>query len=500
MPSSGGRSAGDRPQQRRLAGAVGPDDADPLPALRGEERRGRHGHGLRRLGTVGRHGPAARQVPHREVLEPDDQLARAHRPARERLAVEPQRARRLARRDDLLGPQLLEARLVLVHLHVLALAAVALDELHLALDRARLGLGLLLGAEVTLHALPVVRAVVAAEHRQAAVAELPDAGDGRVEERPVVRGDQQRAGAPAQVLLEPLDGVDVEVVRGLVQHEQVRVGDDEPGEGRPGLLAARERRRRAQPLVPREPEARERLVDPLVQRVAAKDVEPVLEVRVPGPGGVPVVLEPLQLDGHRLEVRGAVADGCPQVRRRHERLVEVRLLAQQPEAQSSPPGHGAAVGLVAAGHDPQQRRLAGAVGADEADPLAGGDGGVDAVEDDEGADLADDPLEAHEAHAPDSGPGRGDPAPRPRAGPPPAGPPRPPSCAPLARGPAPPRRSCVPGPPRRPAPPSAGRAARTSPARAAASSWRGASPCPPPPGRPRGAAGRTSRNASPGCR
>ena len=38
------------------------------------------------------------------------------------------------------------------------------------------------------------------------------------------------------------------------------------------------------------------------------------------------------------------------------------------------------------------------LGPDEADTLAGRDGGGDAVEDDEGADLADDTLEADEAH------------------------------------------------------------------------------------------------------
>ena len=43
----GGQVARDRAQQRRLAGAVGPHDPDPLPALRGEERRAGHGHGLR---------------------------------------------------------------------------------------------------------------------------------------------------------------------------------------------------------------------------------------------------------------------------------------------------------------------------------------------------------------------------------------------------------------------------------------------------------------------
>ena len=143
----------------------------------------------------------------------------------------------------------LEPRLVLVHLAELAMAAVALDELALAGDLLGLRVGVLGRARVALLALAVVGAVVAAERRQPSVAQLPDPGDGRVQERPVVGGDEQRAGPPAEVLLEPLEGVEVEVVRRLVEQEQVRVGDDQAGERRPRLLAAGQRRRRLGPLV-----------------------------------------------------------------------------------------------------------------------------------------------------------------------------------------------------------------------------------------------------------
>ncbi len=60
---------------------------------------------------------------------------------------------------------------------------------------------------------------------------------------------------------------------------------------------------------------------------------------------------------------------------------------------TSPP-----VGLVDAGGDPQQRRLAGAVRPDQPDPLADRDRGVDRVEDHERADLAGDAREAEERH------------------------------------------------------------------------------------------------------
>ena len=380
-----------------LPAPLGPDDADALPALGGEERRAGHGHGLGGLGAVGLERAAAGQVADREVLEADHELAGPHRAAGERVAGQPQRLARLGRLDALL-PQPLEPGLVLVHLHVLALAPVALDELDLARDRVLVRLGLALRPGVPLDALAVVGAVVAPEHRQPAIAQLPDPRHRGIEERAVVRRHEQGARAAPEVLLQPFDGADVEVVGRLVEQEQVRIGDDEAGERGPRLLAAGDRRGRAGPLVAHEPEARERLVDPLVERVAAQDVEAVLEVGVGGAGGVTVVLEASQLLGHPLEVRRAVPHGRAEVGRRHERLVEVRLLAQQAEAEAPLAGRAAAVRLVLPGGDPEQRRLAGAVGPDEADALPGSDRGRDPVEDHERADLAHDALEPDKRH------------------------------------------------------------------------------------------------------
>ena len=60
-------------------------------------------------------------------------------------------------------------------------------------------------------------------------------------------GDEQRAGPAPEVLLEPLERVEVEVVRRLVEQQQVGVGDDQAGERGPGLLAAGQRRSAASP-------------------------------------------------------------------------------------------------------------------------------------------------------------------------------------------------------------------------------------------------------------
>src|SRR5439155_2397445 len=92
-----------------------------------------------------------------------------------------------------IGLEALQPRLVLVHLHVLALAAVLLDEVAFPLDRTGLRLDVLRRTLVALHPLAVIGGVVAAERGQPAIAQLPDSGGRRIQERPVVRGDDEGA-------------------------------------------------------------------------------------------------------------------------------------------------------------------------------------------------------------------------------------------------------------------------------------------------------------------
>ena len=239
--------ARDRAQQRGLAGAVRPDDADPVAALRGQERHARDDLRLRGGLAVRANGAAPRKVADGQVLDADDDLARPRGPAAGQRGVREGQPAAGPRRLAPVRLQPLEPGLVLVHLRELAVAAVALDELPLAGDLLGLGVGVLGRPGVALLALAVVRAVVAAERGQPAVAQLPDPGHGRVQEGAVVRRDDERAGPPPEVLLEPLERVEVEVVGRLVEQQQVRVGDDQPGQRRPRLLAARQRRSAAGP-------------------------------------------------------------------------------------------------------------------------------------------------------------------------------------------------------------------------------------------------------------
>ena len=283
-PSSGGRSPAIVRRSVVLPAPFGPTIPirSPRWAARNAERATVTGPAV--LGAVRRERAAARQVADREVLDPDDELARADGPPPASAAAgRPERAARPAGPPTLLAWSRSSRASCSCILRELALAPVALDELasRAAIASSCDSASCAARASRSI-ALAVVGAVVAAERREAAVAQLPDAGDRRVEERPVVGGDEQRAGPPAEVLLEPLDRADVEVVRRLVEQQQVRVGDHEACEGRPRLLAAGERRRRPGPLVAGEAQAGQRLVDALVERVAAEDVEAVLEVRVVG--------------------------------------------------------------------------------------------------------------------------------------------------------------------------------------------------------------------------
>ena len=70
--------------------------------------------------------------------------------------------------------------------------------------------------------------------------ELEDAGGDPVEDVAVVGDEHQPAAEAGQAVLQPGDGVDVEVVGGLVEHEQVDLLQQGPGQRHPLGLAAGE--------------------------------------------------------------------------------------------------------------------------------------------------------------------------------------------------------------------------------------------------------------------
>ena len=327
--------AGDRPEQDRLASAVRSDDPDPLATLRGEKRHASHEVRLggRSARTVDR--ASTRQVSDGQALDPDDDLTRSRRSLPHQRAVGMASRRPGRRRLAAVGLEALQPRLVLVHLAELAVTPIALDELAFARDRLRLRLDVLDRPCVAFDALSVVGGIVAAERGQPPIAELPHPRHRRVQKGTVVRSDQERTGASAEVLFEPLQHVKVEVVRWFVEQQEVRVGNDQARQRRTRLLAAGQGRRRLGPLVRGEPKPGQRGVDALVEGVPAVELELMLEVCIRGlrdPSFAFVCRETL---GHEVEVCCTRPDRRSQVRRSHERRVEMRFLGEQPEGQSA---------------------------------------------------------------------------------------------------------------------------------------------------------------------
>ena len=142
----------------------------------------------------------------------------------------------LGRLDLVHALDLLELALGLGGLGVLG--AEAVDELHQAADFALL---VFVGGQLLLLvglALFEILVVVAAVADQPALADLDDAADKLVQELAVVRDDENRAGVALQILLEPEQRLEVEMVGRLVEQQQVRLLRQQPGQVRPHHPAA----------------------------------------------------------------------------------------------------------------------------------------------------------------------------------------------------------------------------------------------------------------------
>ena len=113
------------------------------------------------------------------------------------------------------------------------------------------------------------------------VRELDDLRDGAVEERPVVRDQQVAALELLQELLEELDAFEVEMVRRLVEQQQVDLRQQHAREHGPVLLAAAELVDRPLPLVlVVEADAGQHALDQRVERVAVRVLVVVLQLGV----------------------------------------------------------------------------------------------------------------------------------------------------------------------------------------------------------------------------
>ena len=344
---------GDHAEQRRLAGAVRPDDADD-PARRQLERQ-----------VLDQHAVAEAL---RQVLEVDDVVAQPLRHRDDDL----RRARPLVvlLRDEVLVA--LDAGLGLG----LARLGRCRHPLALALQRALAGLLL---APLLLQPLLLLLQpgrVVALVRNTAAAVELEDPAGDIVEEVAVMGNDQDRARIGPQMAFQPVHRLGIEMVGRLVEQQHLGLRQQQLAQRDAALFAARQLRHVG--VVGWAAQRVHRLVDLAVEIPQALGLDLVLQLHHLVGGVVRVVHgEIVVARQDRLLRRHAQHD----VLAHAQLLVELRLLRQVADARTLGDEAVADELLVDPRHDAQQGRLARAVDAEHADLGRRVERQVDVVED-----------------------------------------------------------------------------------------------------------------------
>ena len=207
-----------------------------------------------------------------------------------------------------------------------------------------------------------------------------------------MRHHHDHAGEALDEGLQPAQPVEVEVVGGLVEQQDVHPGQQDRGQGQPGRLAARQRggrlveHRGVEPEVGADLRARGRRSRPRRPPSSAPARRRSGRPRRATPAATAAVAAS----------NSAVASATPV--RRASRARPVSPARRSGSCASSATGADGGVtvtdpasGASAAGEHRQQRRLADAVRADDAEAGAGADGQVDAAEDG-GAGAVDDQV------------------------------------------------------------------------------------------------------------
>ena len=307
-----------------------------------------------------------------DVLERDHHVARA----RGLGEAEAHLARALGKHHEL-ALDLLDALHALLGLGGLGglVAELVYEDLHVG-DLALLGGAL--GAELleVVLALAQVGGVVARVGGEAAVLKGRDVAHAGVHEGAVVAHEQHGSVVAREELLEPLNALEVEVVRGLVEQQQVGVAQEELGEGYAHLPAAREVLCGFVEVVDGESEAAQDGAGAALELVAAQALEAVL--------GVAVLLEKCVeaaalagVGDGSLELGDALSQMADLGGGGHDLLEgggmagELGLLLEVTNRGALLEAYRSLVGGLDAHDDLEQRGLASAVGTHEGPALAG---------------------------------------------------------------------------------------------------------------------------------
>ena len=76
---------------------------------------------------------------------------------------------------------------------------------------------------------------------KAAIRDFENSLDDAIQKDPIVRDNHDGLGSFSKKSLQPFDGSDVQMVRGFIQQQQVRLRQEQLGQREPILLAAREK-------------------------------------------------------------------------------------------------------------------------------------------------------------------------------------------------------------------------------------------------------------------
>ena len=348
LPSRGLQFAHQQLDEGGLARAVGAEQGDARA-------------GAQHQADIGEQGLVA--VAARGLLQPDEGVRAAFRGFDLQLEM----AVVDVRRGDAFQPlQRLDAALRLLGLA--GLGAEAADEVLEVGDLLlllRKGLVLLRSALGTGAFEAVVVAGVAVDHLVVHVGDAVDAG---VEELSVVRHQQDAAGVAREVLLQPQDGFEVEVVGRLVQQQQVGAAHQGAGQVEAHAPAAGEARHRARQLLGAESQPVEQLRGTGRGGVALDGFETVLCLE---PGGIVRLLRQ-----HALQLAQLAVAVEHEFQRRALGVGD--FLLHEGQGLALLEGDLAAVGADFAADQAEQGGFAAAVLAHQADALVGEDlqGGV----------------------------------------------------------------------------------------------------------------------------
>jgi hypothetical protein len=210
-----------------------------------------------------------------------------------------------------------------------------------------------------------------------------------LQEPAVVRDDDDARVEPRQLALQPLDAVDVEMIRRLVEEEKVWVAGERSGERGPRELPAREGLEPSVEIAVREAETAHRGARPVSPGITARVLEASLGAAVGAQcigamvAGGHRGLEAAQLFFEDDEIAGSAEDVLPKC----EPALEWWALVVKRDACALLEGELAAVQRDLPGEDSEQRRLAGSVWPREREPVPAFDLEADAVEEDVAGDL-----------------------------------------------------------------------------------------------------------------